>query len=73
MNKKQKELPFYNAFNEKPYIQRLNTIDMMRKLPFYHELNKVKTSKAFKRYVTSYSIKKIDSKDPSLQLTIIKY
>ena len=29
-----KELLFYNAFIEKPYIKRLNNIDMHRELPF---------------------------------------
>ena len=42
-----KELPFYNASIQKPYIKRLHSINMLRKLPFYNELNIVKTSKAF--------------------------
>ena len=33
-----KKLPFYNALIEKPYIKRLNNIDMLRGLPFYNEL-----------------------------------
>ena len=39
------ELPFYNAFIEKPNIKRLNNIDFLCKLPFYDELNVVKTQK----------------------------
>ena len=66
------ELLFYNALIEKPYIKRFNNIDMLRELPFYDELNIAKTSKAFKGYTRSYSIEIIGSKDPSVQLTIIK-
>ena len=45
---------------------------MLHELPFYDELNVVKTSKAFKGHARSYSIEIIDSKDPSVQLTISK-
>ena len=67
-----KELPFCNALIKKPYIKRLNNIDMLCELPFYDELNIVKVSKAFKGYARKYSIEIIDSKDPSVQLTINK-
>ena len=63
-----KELPFYNVPIEKPYIKRLNNIDMLRELPFYDELNVVKTSRAFKGYAR-YSIEIVDPTDPSFQLT----
>ena len=43
---------------------------MLLELLFYDELNIVKTSKAFKGYVRSYSVEVIDSKDPSIQFTI---
>ena len=55
MKKKQKDLQFSNAFIEKPYIKCLASKDMVRDLPFYDELNIVKTSKAFKGYARSYS------------------
>ena len=42
------EPPFYNASIEKLHIEHLNNIDLQRELPFYNELNIVKTSKAFK-------------------------
>ena len=42
------------------------------KLPFYDELRAEKISKVFKRYARSYTIKIIDSKDPSVQLTASK-
>ena len=64
-----KELPFYNALNEKLYIKRLNNINILCELPFYNELNIVKIPKAFKEYVRSYSIEIIDSNGLSVQLT----
>ena len=67
-----KEFPFYNASIEKPYIKPLNNIDILHQLPFYNELNIVKTPKAFKGYERSYSIEIIDSKDLSVQLKISK-
>ena len=33
------ELPIYNALIEKPYIKRLNNIDLLHKPPFYNELS----------------------------------
>ena len=49
-----KEQPFYNVLTEKPKIKDLSNEDMLSQLPFYDELNIVKTAKAFKRYVKSY-------------------
>ena len=40
-----KELSFYNALIAKPYIKRLNNIDMLCELPLYDELTIVKTTK----------------------------
>ena len=67
-----KELPFYNALIAKPYIKRLNNIDMLCELPLFAEKSIVKTSKAFEGYERNYSIEIIDSNDPSVQLTITK-
>ena len=67
-----KELSFFNVLIEKPFSKRLNNIGMLCELPFYDELNIVKTSKAFKGYARSYSIEIIDPKDPWVQLTISK-
>ena len=50
------ELPLYNASIEKPYIKRLNKIDLIHEFPFYNELNIVKISKAFRGYARSYRI-----------------
>ena len=61
-----KEQPFYNAPIEKPKIKHLNNVDMLSELPFYDELNTVKTAKAFKKYVRSYSIEIVKDKDGNM-------
>ena len=45
---------------------------MLHELPFYDELSIKQISKAFKRYVKSYKIEIIDSKDPLDQLGVKK-
>ena len=60
-----KKLPFYNALIENSHAKCLSNLDMLLQLPFYDELNMVKTSKAFKGYARSW-------KDPSVQLTVSK-
>ena len=51
-----KELPFYNKYIEKPKIKHLKNIDLLSELPFYEELNVVKTDHAFKGYAVSYKV-----------------
>ena len=43
-----KELPFYNTYIEKSKIKRLKNIDLLSELPFYEELNVIKTVHVFK-------------------------
>ena len=43
-----KELPFNNTCIEKPKPERLKNIDLLSELPFYEELNVIKTDHAFK-------------------------
>ena len=43
-----KELPFYNKHIEKPKIERLKTLILFSELPFYGELNTVKSNHAFR-------------------------
>ena len=50
-----KELPFYNKHIEKPKIKRLKNIDLLSELPFYEELNVIKTNHAFRGYAMSYN------------------
>ena len=69
-----KELPFYNKHIEKPKIKRLKNIDLLSELPFYEELNVIKTNHAFRGYAMSYKVEIIDpiKKDPTKQLEAIK-
>ena len=48
-----KELPFYNTYIEKPKIKPLKNIDLLSELPFYEELNVIKTDQTFRGYATS--------------------
>ena len=61
-----KKLLCYNALIKKSCIKHLNIIKMLHELRLYNELTIVKTSDALKGYSRRYSIKIIDSKDPSV-------
>ena len=67
-----KELPFYNKHIEKPKIKRLKNIDLLSELPFYEELNVIKTNHAFRGYAMSYKVEIIEKKDPIKQLEASK-
>ena len=67
-----KELPFYNKHIEKPKIKRLKNIDLLSELPFYEELNVIKTDHAFRGYAMSYKDEIIEKKDPIKQLDASK-
>ena len=57
-----KELPFYNEFIKKPKIKRLKSIDLLPELPFYDQLNMIKTDHAFSGYAMSYKVEIVDKK-----------
>ena len=65
-------LPSYNTFIESPTIKKLNNVELLQQLPFYDELNIVKSSNAFSRYARSYKVEIIDKKDPLVQLEVSK-
>ena len=67
-----KELPFYNKHVEKPKIKRLENIGLLSELPFYEELNIIKTDHASRGYAISYKIKLVEKKDPINQLDASK-
>ena len=67
-----KELPFYNKYIEKPKIKRLKNIDLLSELPFYEELNVIKTDHAFEEYAMSYKVELDEKKDPINQLEASK-
>ena len=49
-----KELPFYNKPIKKTKIKHLKNIDLISELPFYEELNVVKTNHAFKTFLVVF-------------------
>ena len=51
-----KELPFFNVSIEKPKIKRLKNIDLLTELPFYDQLNIIKTDQAFSGYLMSHKV-----------------
>ena len=65
-------LPFYNVLIEKPKIKKLTNIELLHELPFYHELNVVKSSNAFSGYARSYKVEIVDRKDALVQLQTSK-
>ena len=67
-----KELPFYDKPIKKPKVKRLKNIDRLIELPFYEQLNVIKTGQAFNGYTASYKVEIIERKDPIVQLEIIK-
>ena len=67
-----KELPFYNTYLEQPKNKRFKNIDLLSELPFYEELNVVKTDHAFKGYAMSCKVELVKKKDQLFQLEVNK-
>ena len=67
-----KEVPFFNVSIEKPKIKRLNNVYLLAELPFYDQLNIIKTDQAFKGYAVSYKVERVDKKDLIVQLEASK-
>ena len=63
-----KELSFYNVSIDKPIIKRLKKIDLLSELPFYDQLNIIRTDLAFSGYAMSYKVEIVDKKDLIVQL-----
>ena len=59
-----KELPFYNKPIKKPKVKRLKDIDQLIELPFYEQLDLIKTDEAFSGYAISYKVQIVERKDP---------
>ena len=57
-----KELPFYNKHIEKPKIERLKNVDLLFELPFYKELNVIKTNHPFRGSAMSYKVELVEKK-----------
>ena len=67
-----KELPFYNVSIDKPKIKPLKNVDLLAELPFYDQLNIIKTEQAFSGYAMSYKVEIVDKKDLIVQLEASK-
>ena len=57
-----KELPFHNKPIKKPKVKRLKNIDQLIELPFYGQLDLMKTDQAFSGYAMSYKVEIIKKK-----------
>ena len=55
-----RELLFYNKHIKKPKIKLLKNIDLLSELPFYEELNVIKTNHAFRGYAMSYKAELVE-------------
>ena len=49
-----RELPSFNVSIEEPKIKYLKNVDLLAELPFYDQLNIIKTDQAFSGYASSY-------------------
>ena len=63
-----KKLPFYNVPIDKPIIKRLKNVYLLAELPFYNQLNIIRTDHAFSGYAMSYKVEIIDKEDLIVQL-----
>ena len=57
-----KKLPFYNKPIKKPKVKHLKNIDQLIELPFYEQLDVIKTDEAFSGYAMSYKVEIIEKK-----------
>ena len=56
------ELSFYNKPIKKPKVKRLKNIDQLIELPFYEQLDVIKTDQTFSGYAMSYKVEIIEKK-----------
>ena len=57
-----KKLPFYNKPIKKPKVKRLKDMDQLIELPFYEQLDVIKTDEAFSGYAMSYKVQTVEKK-----------
>ena len=67
-----KELPFYNTKIKNAKTKILKNIDLLPELPFYEQLNVIKTDRVFRGYLMSYKVELIEKKNPVIQLEASK-
>ena len=61
------EISFSNKSIEKTKINCLKKIDLLSELPFYEELNVIKTNHEFRGYAMSYKVELVEKKVPIKQ------
>ena len=57
-----KELPFYNTQIKNAKTEILKNIDLLPELPFYEQLNVIKTDRVFRGYLMSYKVELVEKK-----------
>ena len=57
---------------KKTIIKCLKNVDLLAKLPFYNQLNIIRTDHAFSGYAMSYKVEIVDKKDLIVQLEASK-
>ena len=57
-----KELPFYNKLIQKPEVKPSKKIDQLIELPFYEQLDVIKTDQAFSGDAISFKLDIIEKK-----------
>ena len=62
----------FNASIKEPKIKRLKNVDLLAELPFFDQLNIIKTDQAFKGYARSYKVEIVDKKGLIVQLEASK-
>ena len=67
-----KELLFNKKNIEKLKIKCLKNIDLLSELPFYEELNVIKTNHVFRGYAMSYKVEITEKKDSIKQIEASK-
>ena len=65
-------MSFWKAKKVKKEVKKLSSIKLLKQLPFYDELNVVKSSNALRRYTKSYKVEIVDHKNPLVQLQASK-
>ena len=55
-----KELSFHDKYIRKPRVKRLKNINLLSELPFYKELDAIKTNHAFRGYAMSYKVELVE-------------
>ena len=53
-------------------VKKLNNVELLAELPFYHELSIVKNKTAFCAYAQSYKVEIVDKRDVAAQLKASK-